>query len=473
MAVVNRDHYYAMESQANNADYRRREADQKVSGEAERLKALRAEADGMSQADLRKLQKKFTDASEDIQRELDALREEFGKQLGKQASENARAVAEIRRLANENKRDLDKLSKDLNSLEKKIKTQFEALAAKLQDDRKQALYCYGQLDTLVKQISELFPEKYELLYPDQLKPTFYVFQASTATVVQEIKAGHYEVAIGLAKLRIPEAIATLGLLSHFHDAFLKAGAETKQALLSILNRVDRLEQPKTTTVCIDGEVEYDDDHGPAYWARELYSEIVKRILESRERFNVCEDDHDTDGLTKLLRDIGELNEQLTACEQIEENERLLHYTCYQRAYQIYRTLTRTNRNPWSLVDIHINEEDLREPVYLILSRPDGYRATFTCIPERKACLTEPGTVRCELEVFDSGDEKDDLSACEINHKNIALTLETTGIQLCAKPHTAENIDSKTFVDGVINQEAQTRARWMNAAKEAIGLLEEI
>ncbi len=474
MAVLPADQVNAMRRQADLSETLRQNADKAVLQEKRRLSELSRETAGMSADDLREIQKKFDQSNREIQEEVESLREELGKSLGKLTLEYKRSIADISRAAEKNKRDLESLNKEITSLEAKIKKQFDELAQQIQTNRKRALYYYDHLKQTVERISKLFPEKYELLYPDQLQPNYYTLRSSVGSVVEDIEQGNYEVAIGLAQIRLPEAISILGLLEFYHKSFLDADAAAKGAFSKLMDRVKKHDGKKVTTVCINDDIEFDDEYGIAYWVRELYSELKARISETKSRLEACKESNDADGLTMVRRDIDELNEQLSICEQIEENERRLHYECVYKAHMIRRALVRTKQNPWSLDGkIQTNQDDLREPVYMELTRSDGYRATVACIPERSANLTRQGSVRCELDVFDKGTEKDDLAGCRINYDNLALALRSAGIELSPRTALGTTTSSKSFFEGAVNCDEQNRTKWLTAAKKAIGLFEEV
>ncbi len=474
MAVIYRDQYNSMKIQADLSNTKMLNADRQLLIEKRKLEQLSRERGGLSKEDLREMQKKFDSASRDIQEELESLREEFGRQLGRQALENKRSLAEIRRLAENNKRDLDSLNKEIGSLEKKVKEQLDSLARQLQEDRKQALYYYDQFGEIVRKIGERFPDKYEVLYPEQLQPGYYALRSGLGSVLEDIEAKRFEAAIGLAQSLLPGAVNMLGLLEFYHTTFINVEAETKKTLSNLLNRVNDAEKPKKTVLNIGESAEFEDDHGIAYWARELYAELKQRISAANTQFAVCDEAHDAEGLTKIHHDLEVFNDQLTICEQIEENERQIHYECCERTIQIYEILAENEpSNNWTPIETHVNEEDLREPVYMTISRQDGFQITIACYPERSKNLTAPGKVRSKLEVFDRGSEKEDAAKCRNLYRNVATVLAINGIEL-DYPSEGDTLtaNSKTFIHSAIDHEGQARNKWLYAAKKAIGLFEE-
>ena len=221
MAYVNRNQYNTMRNRAQQSDSRKKTADSEVKQEAAKLDQLRRESSGMSAADLQRMQRRFDDANRALQKELEDLRVELGLQLGRQAVETRRALDEIRRLAEGNKRDLEEVNRQIGALEKRIDREVRRLAQQMEGKRKQALCCCDRYGELVKRVQELFPEKYELLFPDVLQPGFYVLQTGLGYVLDNIEHGDYEAAIGVAQTRIPEATRMLGHLEFFHSAFLR------------------------------------------------------------------------------------------------------------------------------------------------------------------------------------------------------------------------------------------------------------
>ncbi len=474
MATLPRTQVESMRRQADLSASKRQNADQELLTQRRKLDALAQESGGMSKEDLRAMQQRFDAANKDIQGELEELRIQFGQELGKQALENKRALAEIRRLAEGNKRDLDSLNEEILSLEKSVKGQFERLEKLAQDNRKQALYYYGQLRNIVAQIDERFPDKYEVLYPDQLQPGAYVLRSVLGSVLEDIDRGNFEAAIGLAQTRLPEAVSVLAQLEFYHTAFLNAEMETKKTVSALMTRVRDLEKPKKTELLIGKGGEYEDKYGISYWARELFEEIKRRLSDTESRFDICDESNDSEGLALIRQDADKLNDQLSACEQIEANERRLHFECCECASQVFDILDSNDPGLWKLEELHINEEDLREPVYMTLVRPEGYRITVACYPERAPGLTASGIIRCELEVFDNGTEKDDAARCCIIYSNIATILAAGGISLDSQPRSELSAaNSKSFIHSAIDHEGQARTKWLNAAKKAMGLFEEV
>lgn len=474
MAVVTREQFNAMQRQANLSDSKRQNADQELLTEKRKLEQLVREGSGMSKEDLQAILKRFDATNKDLQEDLEDLRERFGQELGKQALDNKRAFAEIRRLAEGNKHDLEDLNNEISALEKSIKAHFDKLEKLAQDNRKQALYFYGQLREFAEQIEEQFPDKYEVLYPEQLQPGAYVLRSVLGSVLENIDRGNYEAAIGLAQTYLPAAINILGHLEFYHTAFLNVQANTKKSLSALIGRIKKLEKPKKTVLNIGKDAEYEDIHGIAYWTRELFDELKQRLSDTKMRFDTCDEAHDTEGLNLISRDLDTLNEQLSICEQIEANERRLHYECCERASQVFDILDANDQKLWTLEELHINDADLREPIYMTLVRPEGYRITVACYPERESNLTAPGNVRCEMEVFDGGNEKEDTARCCIIYRNIATVLAAGGITLDSQPDNGISAaSSKTFISSTIDHEGKARDRWLNAAKKAIGLFEEV
>ncbi len=471
MVIVNRTQYDSMRSQAASSAARRQSADQELLEQRRKLEQLARDGGGMSKEDLRAIQKRFDATNKALRDELEELRERFGQELGKQALENKRAIAEIRHLAEANQHDLEGLSREITGLENSIKAHFDRMEKRAQDNRKQALFYYEQLREIVEQVDELFPDKYEVLYPDQLQPGAYVLRSALGYVLEDIDRGNLEAAIGLAQTYLPEAVSTLGQLEFFHTAFLNTEADAKKALCTLGDRVRKLEEPKRTELCV-GKAEYEDEHGIAYWARELFCELKRRSTNSETRFGICDEAHDTAGLTLIRQDVDTLDEQLSICEQIESNERRLHYECCERASQVFDALDANDPKLWTLEELHVNEADLREPIYMTLTRPEGYRITVACCPERGANLTAPGNVRCELEVFDSGEEQDDVARCRIIYGNIATVLATSGIVIAPQPEDgAAAATSRSFIRSAIDNEEQARNNWLSAARRAIGFEE--
>lgn len=472
MAYINvsRNDYDSINSQARTADMRRKSADDDVLKERQRLGQLTKKG-GLSASDLAVLKKKINSANKDLRGELESLREELGRQLGKQALENQRAISSVRQLAEANKRNLEKVNQQINNLEKKINAQVSEIARQLANDRKQALFCYDQLAETVKRISNLFPDKYEALYPEYLQPGYYVLQSTVGFILDDIEHKDYEAAISLAQTRIQEAVNTLAQLEFYHTAFLNADAEVRTALSNLTKRVGTLEKSKNTILLVgrDSE-EYEDGHGIAYWARELYREITRRISDSKARFDICDESHDTEGLMRIKEDVNVINEQLSICEQIEENERKLHYECVERVVQIYNALNENDGGTWDGFEWHFNEEDLREPVYATISNSVGHQVAIACIPERGTDLTAMGNVRCEIEVYDTNGRKDDLVQCDIIYNNIVTVVSGYGLapDTGNKDRTLDN-DSKTFIGGTNRREAELRKRWIGAVQKAIGL----
>ncbi len=475
MAYVNvsRDYYNSMNNQARTADMRRKSADSDVLKERQRLEQLAREG-GLSASDLSALKNKIDSASKDLQDELESLRVELGRQLGKQALENQRVISSVRQLAEANKRSLEKVNRKINILEKRINAQVSEIAHQLENDRKQALFYYDQLAETVNKISSLFPDKYEALHPENLQPGYYVMQSTVAFILDDIDHKDYEAAISLAQTRIQEAVNMLAQLEFYHTAFLNAEAEVKAVLSNLMKRVRKMAKPKKTTLLIgrDSE-EYEDVHGITYWAREFFEEITQRISDSNTSFDIFDDSHDTEGLMRILEDVNVLNEQLSICEHIEENERKLHFECVERVAQIYNALNENDGGTWDGFEWHFNEEDLREPVYATIINSMGHQVVIACIPDRSTDLAAMGNVRCEIEVYDKDGRKDDLARCDIIYKNIVTVLSGYGLapDTGNKDRALEN-DSKTFIGGTNRRETELLTRWIGAAQKAIGLLEE-
>ena len=470
MAYVNRNQYNTMRNRAQQSDSRKKTADSEVKQEAAKLDQLRRESSGMSAADLQRMQRRFDDANRALQKELEDLRVELGLQLGRQAVETRRALDEIRRLAEGNKRDLEEVNRQIGALEKRIDREVRRLAQQMEGKRKQALCCCDRYGELVKRVQELFPEKYELLFPDVLQPGFYVLQTGLGYVLDNIEHGDYEAAIGVAQTRIPEATRMLGHLEFFHSAFLRARTEAEKTLSQVEDHVGQLAAEKKTVVTLENGVEYDDKHGAVYWVRELYEELRQKAEQSAETFREVADAHDGEGLTELTRELQALQAQLTVCETIEENERRLHYECLEQLSRIYEVLDQNDRGLWNLVGVYTDEDDLRKPVYMLLRRPEGYHLTVICTPERSTDPLRPGTVRCSWQAFDRGTERDDPAKCAVLWDNVTAILGQAGIRTMPEHGGAPDVaDSASFAGRAVAAEVTARSKWLDMTRKTIGL----
>ena len=458
-----------MVAQANQSGARKRNADQIVHEHIQRLKDLKRESKGMSAADLKAMETKINSAEKSIQKEMDAIREEFGRQLGRQAVETRNALREVRRLAEGNKSDLEKLRREIVTLEKRMEEEFRRWNRDLQNKRKRALLLCDQLDEHVKAIQNLYPEKYELLYPDQLHPGVFVLQSGLASILECIEGGNYEAGIGLALSRLPEAISIQGQFEHYHETYQKTNKEASDSMNRIRERIRSLNEPKETNVASHGWG-YTDKYGISYWARELYAEVESRLELLEAQRKECEKAHDSEGLSLIIQAVQELNDKITDCETIEMNERMLHYECCGMAKQIMDVLNQNDGGVWELQETHINEEDRREPVYAVLSRPEGDHITVACIPERSEDPLALGDVHCEIEAFDRKMEKEDISRCRIVLQNAVTVLASNGIAIGDRQIEESQSGTKdAFVQTAIYNEGQARSKWLGQTKEVIGL----
>jgi len=470
VAYVNRNTYNSMKKKAEESAGRKRAADSEVKQAAARLNQLGRESAGMSAADLQRMQRQFDNANRALQTELEELRVELGLQLGRQAVETRKRLDEIRRMAEGNKRDLEAVNRQITDLEAHMNREFQRLARQVEDKRKQALCCYDRYRELLERMQELDPEKHELLYPNVLQPGSYVLRTGLGYVLDNIRQGSYEAAVGVAQTRIPETTRALGHLEFFDGAYRQAREAAEKALSGARRALEELAADKKTVVIVEGGVEYDDDHRAPYWARELYEELRQRVEECEASFTALDEARDAEGLTALTGELQEIREQLTACGTVEENERQLHYECRESLSRIYEALDRNDPGLWSLEGVFTNESDLRDPVYMLLRRPEGYCLAVVCAPERSAEPLGAGTVRCFWQVFDRGRGTDDPVKCAILHANVTEILLEAGIR--AAPEGKENIapaDSASFTRRAAADEAAARSRWLDQTRRVIGL----
>lgn len=473
MITVDEAYYNSMKNQALNSIGRRNLAEADLFDKRRRLEQLNKELGEMSAEDLIAFQKNLDASKENLQDELDSLKEELGIQLGKQALENKELIESISKLAQGNKEDLDDVSEQISKIEKSFSNTIAKKVRKIESDKTQAMFYYSQLSELIEHISKLYPEKYEALFPEQLNPQFYVLKTTIGYVADNIENEYYEVAIGIAQLGMREAVNSLALLECFHAEFLniKKIAETK--LKKLIFKISELEKPKITKLTIE-DSEYADKYGIAYWTRELYGEILDRVEEIQNKYKEFNYTHDAKKMSELSKDVDVIEEQINYCQELEENERKLHYECCEKAAQILDALNENDRGKWHFQDIHIDEEDLRKPVYINLTNSEGYMLSIACIPERDIDVFVHGTVRCEFDIFNLEGKKKDDTHCNIIYENIALLLADRGLPILDRQEYLGNVsNSNSFRDIGVCQAEEKRARWVMEAKKKIGLFEEV
>ena len=117
MAVVDRSRYDSMKAAANASDSRRRSAEQSVRMQQERLDKLSLESKGLSASEIRSLQSRFDKANQVIQSEIETVRVNYERQLKQQSYETKQMIAEVRKLAENNKTELADVKKKISSLE--------------------------------------------------------------------------------------------------------------------------------------------------------------------------------------------------------------------------------------------------------------------------------------------------------------------------------------------------------------------
>lgn len=471
MAVVDRDMYYNARAQANQAAARREAINQELYAQKRKLAELNGQGGGLTAEDLTAMQQRFDRANQGFQHELDKLREDLGRQLGRQAVETRRVLDEIRSMAADNRRTLDAAVSKISELEKEMARQFKAIEAQLQEKRKTALFYYDQLTDLVAQIEKLSPEKYELLYPDQIKQNSFVLRSGVADVLSDIESRNYEAAIGLAQSRIPEALTLLGQMEFFHNRYLAQKRETGRQLEAFRKRLATISASLVSTLTIAGK-EYRDDKGVSYWAKELYQKILEELAECERQFEYLTVTQDAEGLQFVSQELEQMELQLTDCEAIAANERQLHYECVDRAWLIAEALE--NHSDWVITQepYPAIDEDLRGPVHLPLQhKSEGYFLMVTSSPVRSDRPLERGSVLGEIDVFDSELRKEEASLCNTQYKNAVAVLKSDGITVAedqdARKSTA---NQEAFLDRTKRDENQSRSKWLNNAKMAIGMI---
>lgn len=464
MANIPRPTYDALKRQEQQSTFRRAQADDAVRAAREKLNSLSKRDSVLSSSDVQKIQKQFENANKDVQNELQSLREEIGIKLGRQAAETKRTLDDIRGLAQKNRSEIETVAKRVNSLEKKVDENIREIATKIENRRKQSIYYYDRLSGLVDQINNLFPEKYEDLYPEQLNPGLFALQTGLVDVIGNIENGNYEAAIGIAQTRIPDALSMLGKLEFFHNQFLAVKEEADDALHEINNLCRDLLDPPAQRIVFKND-EFEDSRGVGYWAKELFDEIKSSIDDCSIQIEQFVVDHDADGILLALRKLEDLKEDLEKCKTISDNEAHLHYECTYLAYEMSDALE--SNGLWRRVDgpWPTDESDLRGPVSVTLTG-NGFNIVITCFPVRGVDSEEKGSVGIAIEVFDDGFEKDDVSRCVPIYKGIIALLRESGFTVddtCNDSLTSVSKD--VFLENVIQDESKARVSWVKKLKK--------
>lgn len=467
MAVVNRDTYNSMKAKAAQSGSARDAADRAVLSERARLIQLEKGENGLRMDASQLIERRINDASGVLQDDLDELREEIGKQLGKQAIATRKMLDDVRRLAETNSSELDEVNKQISALEKRVDGEFKKIIEQIDTAKKQALCYYKQLDDVIAQIAKLHPEKYELLFPDVLQPGFIVLRTSLGTVADDINQGYYEAAIGVAQTRLPEAVNMLGHLEFYHTSYLRVSQEALGLLKRLKARLKALCSNEKRLIAFEDDVEYEDTHGADYWSRELYESISERLDDASSRMDEYVDTLDFEAIGVLLAELNEIERQCSACKTISDNERQLHFECVEHAARIFDILHR-NDNNWSFREQYINEADMRDPISIVLTSPEGYSVVVACIPER-GTLSQYGRVRVEIDSFDSGLSKEDIGRCKVIYENTIAVLHANGVIQSSNRKNGFTADSHSFIQKTTIDENTSRATWLNKTKTVLGL----
>lgn len=464
-----------MRAAANASDSRRRSAEQSVRIQQERLNKLSMESKGLSASELRSLQARFDKANQVVQSEIAAVRVNYEKQLKQQSNETKRMIADVRKLAEKNKTELADVKKKISSLEAKVNNEFQKIEDDQRRKKEHALYYFEGLSNLIDKMSLLSPEKYELLYPEMLQPKYYTFKETLCSVLESINKGYYEAAIGLAQTRTPEAVSILAQLEYYNVVFTKTKKQLDKEIRMLLEKKDALENEHITTVKLKNGDEYDDKYGVPYWTREIYSEISSYLDKNLEQYDMFVEALDTEGLLSVQKSLNRLSEQLNLCEKLADNERVLSYECYDLAANIYEILNKNDLDMWKIEGVYSNEDDLREPTYLLLKTTNGsitYHITIICYPERNVNPRNKGCIRCEIEVFDQQYEKEDISRCDTFYRKVITILKENGVNapLDNASKSVSSSSNESFVKQVLCCEGKARNKWIDLTKKEIGLL---
>ncbi len=468
MAVVNRNTYQATKTRAAQASTARRAADQEILSERARLLQLERDEKELRRDSAHMIERELNEASSILQDDLDALREEFGQQLGKQAVATKKMLDDVRRLANLNSKELDEVNQQIASLEKRLDGDLKRIVAQIDTAKKQAVCFYDQLSGIVGQIAKLSPEKYEVLFPDILQPGYMILKTSLGTIQDDINQGYYEAAIGVAQTRLPEAVHMLGHLE-FYDASYRRIYKKASSLLGKLNsQLNAMRATNVRTVVFGDEVEYEDSHGADYWARELFDIISGSIESFNKRLNEYSKVLDIDAIEKLWAEMQGGERQCAACIAISDQERQLHFECVEKVAQASDILLANDSN-WTFKAWNINSDDMRDPASAVLTSPEGYSIVIICSPER-SIAGQAGSVRMEIDAFDCGMSKEDLGRCKVICESVTSVLHANGMLRGEQAiPNACTTDSQSFIRRATIDENTSRVKWLNKAKATLGL----
>lgn len=445
--------------------------DNELAKEMNRLRNLVQKSGMMTVSDVEKLEEKIDSANDEIHAELLRIREDIGIELGKQAIENKKRLDRLQALSENNEKQLNSVEEQIDDLESIVNAHITEIASKLKTDREQAVFYYESLAAIIARIERLYPEKYEVLYQEQLQPGFYALRTALSDAGENIEKGYYETAISVAQIRIPEAFNVVNQLEVFHGEFLSTDEVTRQRLETAEKWIKEADQVKQTKIVVDG-TEYDDNYNLSYWARELYEEITNKMKQVKSNYLVCADALDTKGLLLVQKDIEGINSIMSVAEIVENNERTMHYECCEHAAKIYDALYENDNYRWAIKENRINENDLREPICMILNNKAGNEIVVTCFPTRGDDLTSSWAINCQIEVFDKDRQKDDLTKCNIIYNDVVAVLSGYGLLPCSNKAGVTGGESKSFIESTIQKEISCRNNWIEEAKRSVGLTEE-
>ena len=383
------------------ADAGKEQANEEASRLRNEMNRLRGERDISTQQVLDLVQR----TTNVLFAENKALREEMEQELLRYMQQTQQQMAEFRSAIADAANHAEEIDRKIDTLSAEVAERFRVLTAAAEQEKQRAQLYAHQYTLILQQIHALHPEK---LTPGEVEQNY---DPVVDFLEMDLANGDYQAAIGVAQTKMPEALAfqlRLEVLNAEYTDLCERADCAVQTLSPIIRHLLSPQENARRIVIGDGEYEYNGDL--MYWTNELLRLVVDNFENTCRKYETAEFEMDLDQLRRCLDHFNQIDNQLTRCEILAEEQFRLFGGIGNLASAICASLTRDEA--WSLTEEDFMGQDMRRSYQMSYTDGDGNTVSFVLLPNRELSPSgEPGEIQFLVDVT-NGNGTQDIYRCQ-------------------------------------------------------------
>lgn len=382
------------------ADAGRKQANEEVRRVRNEMNRLRRESDVSTQQVLDQIQT----AMNVLFAENETLRVDMEQELLQYIQQTQQQMADFQSTIADVAYQAEEIDRKIDTLSAEVAERFRVLTEAAEQEKQRAQLYVNQYALILQQIHVLHPER---LTPGEVEQNF---DPVIGFLEMNMANGDYQAAIGVSQTKMPEALAfhlRLEVLNAEYEDLCDRAEYAVETLTPIIQHLLSPQENARRIVIGDGEYEYNGDL--MYWTNELLQLAVDNFENTCRNYETAEFEMDLDQLRHCLDYFNQIDNQLTLCEMLAEEQFRLFGGIGNLASAICASLTRDEA--WTLAEEDFMDQDMRRSYRMSYVDGDGNTVSFVLLPNREISPAgEPGEIQFLIDVT-NGDGTQDHYRC--------------------------------------------------------------